>query len=716
MPPSDSEEADAAHRRFHSVGKSSTDSNLGSKDHFGGSGKTEDDENENSGIVIASSSTPLNFEHADYGSTVLDLTGTVKQDAQQSSPMKSPPFKEEQFGFDFRFLKRFYRLHGLLFISLCSVSTLLFVFLLCLVLLQEYVVYQVGLIASGYYKTLGDKDLPGFWIQTRNSVGLILAVSFIKSSTQYTQKILTVTFRKFLCRAAHRIYFADIHFYQLNVLDKAIDNPDQRMTQDIDKFCSTYCEVLPRLIVSPFTIGYYCYQGYLRSGWQGPVGCFGFFLASTCFNKFLMTPIVRYVVKQEKCEGDFRFLHMLVRVYSESIAFQQASLVEGAKVEDALDNLLQTQHSLYLRQYILSFSVNFIDYIGSIFSYLMLAIPIFSGQYDNLSPSELGSLISQNAFILIYLIFTFTNLVNISGQFTDIAGVTHRIAQLLERLNALEDFWKDLYPDEFERTMSSTALFEHWIRRRQKQSELSAYNRSNTNEKGSNTQNDTFANDGVKLPIWTLENLSFSQPMREEPLVTNLNLQLVVGESLLITGSSSTGKTSILRVLRGLWPHTDGHLKRHYPPGPHGVYFCPQKGYLTLGTLREQISFPLYPDLKQKDDKLILYYIEQLRLNSIVERVGGLDVACSWSVFDSLSPGEMQRLCILRIFYHRPVVAVLDEVTSALSLDMEEFVYTELKRLGITLISVGHRESIRKYHDKQLILTGDSGWELYSID
>lgn len=83
--------------------------------------------------------------------------------------------------------------------------------------------------------------------------------------------------------------------------------------------------------------------------------------------------------------------------------------------------------------------------------------------------------------------------------------------------------------------------------------------------------------------------------------------------------------------------------------------------------------------------------------------------------YDSLSPGEMQRICLLRVFYHQPVVAVLDEITCALPFDMEDFVYSELKRLGITLISVGHRESIRKYHDKQLVINSKGGWAVYPI-
>lgn len=484
---------------------------------------------------------------------------------------------------------------------------------------EEYIVYQVGLIASGFYKTLGEKDLEGFWIQTSHSLGLIFAVAFVKSTTQFVQKVLSVTFRKLLCQASHRLYFSDIRFYQLNCLDRCVDNPDQRMTQDIDKFCTTYCEVLPKLIVSPFTIGYYCYQGYQRSGWQGPVGCFGFFLLATSVNRILMSPIVNYVVKQERREGDFRFLHMLVRVSSESIAFQDASVTEHKKIEDSLQKLVDTQHALYLRQYFLSFTTNFFDYIGSIFSYLMLAIPIFSGRYNHLSPADLGYLISQNAFILIYLIYTFTSLVDLSGKFTDVAGVTHRVSQLLERLNALGDFWKDLYPETPEQDQCGS--MDGWGNARR-----------NIRKRSENPKYIDETDDGTKkLLIWELKDVSFSAPNLEEPLISRLSVNFSVGESVLITGTSSAGKTSILRILRGLWPYSEGVVKRHFPPGPQSVYFCPQKAYLTWGTLREQISFPLHPDEHGNNDR-ILYYLDKLKLGPIVERVGGLDVACSWSV------------------------------------------------------------------------------------
>jgi ATP-binding cassette subfamily D (ALD) protein 4 len=86
-----------------------------------------------------------------------------------------------------------------------------------------------------------------------------------------------------------------------------------------------------------------------------------------------------------------------------------------------------------------------------------------------------------------------------------------------------------------------------------------------------------------------MEGVAFKAPGRTEELVKDLHLHLKPGESLLITGSSSAGKTSLLRLLRGLWRVSRGNLTAHYTPGPCGVLFLPQKPYLTDGTLREQV-------------------------------------------------------------------------------------------------------------------------------
>lgn len=104
-------------------------------------------------------------------------------------------------------------------------------------------------------------------------------------------------------------------------------------------------------------------------------------------------------------------------------------------------------------------------------------------------------------------------------------------------------------------------------------------------------------NDGIlqnhenpPLPIWTLENFTLTRPEDEEPLIKDLDYQFVVGQSVIITGASAAGKTSLFRALCGIWRHFEGRLKCHFPPGPCGVYFSPQKAYLTWGTLREQVE------------------------------------------------------------------------------------------------------------------------------
>lgn len=131
-----------------------------------------------------------------------------------------------------------------------------------------------------------------------------------------------------------------------------------------------------------------------------------------------MSPIVAWVVKNERREGDFRYKHMQIRSNAESLAFLTGARLEEAKTNNKLDVLLKTQHSLYGRQFFLNLAVNLFDYLGSIISYLALAVPIFSGRYDDVSSAELASLISQNAFVCIYLISTFSTLVDLSSSVT----------------------------------------------------------------------------------------------------------------------------------------------------------------------------------------------------------------------------------------------------------------------------------------------------------
>ncbi|XP_013772980.1 ATP-binding cassette sub-family D member 4-like [Limulus polyphemus] len=583
----------------------------------------------------------------------------------------------ELYSFDLQFLRRLFKLITYLFQR--KVVHFLFLFLLFLALVEEFVVYRVGLITSEYYKTLGEKNWAGFWLHTVKAVSLIFAISFVKSSREYTASVLYVSWRQLLTQELQKLYFAGFNYYKINVVNCHLDNPDQRITQDVEKMCKALSTAIPTIIVSPFTIAYYSYTSYETSGIIGPGAILLFFVIGTVINKFLMSPVVNKVFLQEKYEGFFRFKHMHLRTYAESVAFQDAGHTELSHTSHKLASLVEVQQQLFIKQYPLSLSVNLFNYLGSIISFMVLAVPLFAGKYDSLSGPDLSALISKNVFVSIYLISCFSQLVDLSTVFTTIAGTTHRIGELHEYLTMLNE-------------------------RQNEVSHLKA-----------NSELDS--DDGETL--FQLSEVSYMPPNGNTPLVEGLTFSVVKGTNIVVMGASSSGKTSLLRVLKNLWPISGGSLQRRITFTPSQVLFLPQKPVMTDGSLYQQIIFPLeeailyQSSLERKQE--VERYLSLTDLNHILDRAKGLDTTVEWNWEDVLSPGEMQRLSFVRLFYHCPQLAVLDEATSAVGQEMEEVLYRQCSNLGITLLSVGHRQTLTKYHDKILWFDGKGGWQFRNL-
>uniref|UniRef100_A0A3Q3IQL3 ABC transporter domain-containing protein n=1 Tax=Monopterus albus TaxID=43700 RepID=A0A3Q3IQL3_MONAL len=547
---------------------------------------------------------------------------------------------------DWKFVQRFCSIQKVLFPSWTSPNVIMFGTLLGITLTEQLIIYQVGVLPSHFYYVLADKDYSGFKNLVGMAMVLIILNSTLKSLDQYICNQMYVSWRKTLTESLHTAYFKGRVYYTLNVLREDIDNP---------------------------------------TGWIGPVSIFGYFVIGTIANKILMGPIVSTLFEQEKLEGDFRFKHMQIRVNAESAAFYRAGKVEHMRTNRRLQALLQTQKSLINKELWLYIGVNTFDYLGGFLSYIIIAIPIFTGIYDGLTPGELSALISKNAFVCIYLINGFTQLIDLSTTLSDVAGYTHRIGELREVMD-------DILREQCDYDPASGESYDF--------------------------DSDFDVHAGPLDTAFIVDHLSYKSPYSDQLLVEDLSLKIKQGTHLLVVGNTGTGKTSLLRVLNRLWEAHSGFVQMTTCFGPRGTLFLPQKPYLTDGTLREQVIYPLkdiYPASGSVDDDRIIQFLELAGVSSLLKRTGGLDEVVDWNWYDVLSPGEMQRLCFARLFYLQPKYAVLDEATSALTEGAEAQLYRTCKQLGMTLISLGHRSSIEKYHDVQLKLCGGGRWELTKI-
>ncbi|KAL6986864.1 ATP-binding cassette sub- D member 1, partial [Sarracenia purpurea var. burkii] len=197
---------------------------------------------------------------------------------------------------------------------------------------------------------------------------------------------------------------------------------------------------------------------------------------------------------------------------------------------------------------------------------------------------------------------------------------------------------------------------------------------------------------------------------------------------------NGSGKSSVFRVLRGLWPNVSGRLVKpcqtldEETGSSCGIFYIPQRPFTCLGNLRDQIIYPL--SLKEAEERTLALYgkghatsilnahlktiLENVKLLYLLEREGGWDTSQNWE--DTLSLGEQQRLGMARLFFHKPKFGILDECTNATSVDVEEHLYMLANKMGITVVTSSQRPALIPFHSTELrLIDGEGNWELRSI-
>ncbi|KAL3252871.1 hypothetical protein MRX96_054778 [Rhipicephalus microplus] len=196
-------------------------------------------------------------------------------------------------------------------------------------------------------------------------------------------------------------------------------------------------------------------------------------------------------------------------------------------------------------------------------------------------------------------------------------------------------------------------------------------------------------------------------------LVDDLSIEVRSGVNVLVCGPNGCGKSSLFRILGELWPLFGGTLVK---PAKEKLFYIPQRPYMTLGTLRDQVIYPdSHLDMLRRGvtDEQLARFLHLVQLDYVLERERGWDTIQDW--MDILSGGEKQRIAMARLFYRQPQFAILDECTSAVSVDVEGSMYQYCRQAGITLFTVSHRKSLWKYHEYCLYMDGRGSYEFKPI-
>lgn len=536
-----------------------------------------------------------------------------------------------------------------------------YLYLAAIAVLTVAAVYMTLLLNEWYnsfYSALQNYDTDALWHGLLVFTGLAFAHIVFAVYASYLQQVLSLRWRRWMTERFLGRWTDGDMYYRMETFSRASDNPDQRISEDINTFTAQTPAFMMGILRSVVTIICFIFvlwslsEPLTFSVFGTSFTIYGYLVWTAILYSILGTWVTHYVghrlvglnFHQQKLEADFRFGMVRLRESAESVAFYDGADSERGLLSKRFALVVSNTFLILKKQKQLSWLTNGYAQIAIIFPFVV-ALPRYLSKEISLGG-------------LMQIANCFGKVQDSLSYFVDVYTSIAAWQSCAERLLTFEKHMHDL---ETARGTEGDVLLR------------------------------TVSPDAVRLA-----GVEVDLP-NGMPLLRDVNANIAPGEHVLLKGASGSGKSTLLRVMAGLWPYATGHLDI---PSAETRMFIPQRPYMPMGTLREAAAYPK----KTAEDAALLPLLETAGLSHLTPR---LDEEADWS--HVLSLGEQQRLAFVRIFLHRPKWVFLDESTSAMDEDMERKLYETLINLPETaVLSVGHRSTLSAWHERKMAIRDGS--------
>eukprot|EP00462_Mataza_sp_D1_P021847 CAMPEP_0175139568 /NCGR_PEP_ID=MMETSP0087-20121206/10977_1 /TAXON_ID=136419 /ORGANISM="Unknown Unknown, Strain D1" /LENGTH=622 /DNA_ID=CAMNT_0016422597 /DNA_START=135 /DNA_END=2003 /DNA_ORIENTATION=- len=489
--------------------------------------------------------------------------------------------------------------------------------------------------------------------------------------------LLATNLRSTLTRKAHALYFERMNYYTANkVGNDKFECTDQLIAEDISQFSVCAAEVYSQSLKPVVDFAIFSLQLGTKIGPEGPLGMWTWFFVAAAISARVLPPYGRLAAEEQALEGRFRSKHAELIHNGEMVAFMRGEKPELSVLTKAFKFIRQHSLGVLKKKFISDFIQGYTNkYFASVVGFSLIARPVYIN-YNGMGewkPGKIASYYVQTRQTLEGLATAVLALFELQKRFGRLGGLSARVEGLFEGLEKRD-------PILVKETQKCVEEGNPPIRH---ESDTLRFEKV-----------DIYKPDGVLL-------------------LKHLTIEVPRGTRVMITGDNGCGKSSLFRVMCGLWPLVGGTL---YTPNPKNVYFLSQVNFVPVGSLRDIIIYPeevntMHAKGMSDDDLrrvLKWAHLEGFKCDGVYP---SLDDTLEWNT--ALSPGQKQRMAFARLLYHQPTYAILDECTNGIAPAIEKDLYERCSSLGMSIFSISHKNELKLFHDFELHYNADEAgtWE-----